>query len=195
MFKLSGIAAHALLISKPHYTFCINKIIQFSSIEAYFLFVRTIICLLVLIPVALLKPHHPHHHKSHYQESTSYSPTASKTSAHNFLGGAASFATSVAGGAAGFAAVAFNGAGNFASGVTKTVVGSTVQGAELAIDTAHAGAKGAVDVAKVGVEEAAVIGQNITQPIFPGTRWCGAGNKAKNDTEVGLFKDSDHCCM
>jgi Phospholipase A2 len=151
----------------------------------------------VLIPVALSKPHHSHHKSHHHQqqESTYSTSPAPSVSAHSFLGGGANIATSAAADPAGFAASAFNVAGNFATGVAQTVVGSTVHGAELAIDTAHAGAKGAVDAAKVGVEEAAVIGKNITQPIFPGTRWCGAGNKAKNDTEVGLFKDSDHCCM
>ncbi|XP_033210063.1 uncharacterized protein LOC117168481 [Belonocnema kinseyi] len=32
------------------------------------------------------------------------------------------------------------------------------------------------------------------QAIYPGTLWCGAGNKAKSDEEIGFFKDTDVCC-
>ena len=28
----------------------------------------------------------------------------------------------------------------------------------------------------------------------PGTRWCGAGTRAKTDSELGLFKGADMCC-
>lgn len=30
--------------------------------------------------------------------------------------------------------------------------------------------------------------------IYPGTLWCGDGNQAKNEHEVGLFRSTDICC-
>nr|CAD7398706.1 unnamed protein product [Timema cristinae] len=29
---------------------------------------------------------------------------------------------------------------------------------------------------------------------FNGTRWCGAGNVARNNKDIGLFTDTDNCC-
>ncbi|XP_011687555.1 PREDICTED: phospholipase A2 large subunit-like [Wasmannia auropunctata] len=30
--------------------------------------------------------------------------------------------------------------------------------------------------------------------IFPGTKWCGDGDIAANDTDLGKFKEVDACC-
>ncbi|CAG2164291.1 unnamed protein product [Oppiella nova] len=30
--------------------------------------------------------------------------------------------------------------------------------------------------------------------IFPGTKWCGAGNIAEHENDFGSEKDTDHCC-
>lgn len=30
--------------------------------------------------------------------------------------------------------------------------------------------------------------------IYPGTRWCGDGDKAKSDDDLGTFEDTDKCC-
>eukprot|EP00794_Sanderia_malayensis_P003914 gene3914-4456_t len=30
--------------------------------------------------------------------------------------------------------------------------------------------------------------------IFPGTLWCGMGNKAENDEQLGTYADLDSCC-
>lgn len=32
------------------------------------------------------------------------------------------------------------------------------------------------------------------QIIFPGTLWCGGGDKAKSDDDLGRLKDTDACC-
>jgi Phospholipase A2 len=77
----------------------------------------------------------------------------------------------------------------------KLVAGAIKKGVVYGIKKVKAGAKGVVKVVKIGARELRVIGHNFTQPIFPGTRWCGSGNKAYNATELGLFKNSDLCCM
>lgn len=30
--------------------------------------------------------------------------------------------------------------------------------------------------------------------IYPGTLWCGSGNQARSEHEVGLFRNTDICC-
>ncbi|KAJ8910827.1 hypothetical protein NQ315_015562 [Exocentrus adspersus] len=30
--------------------------------------------------------------------------------------------------------------------------------------------------------------------IYPGTKWCGAGNIAENDNDFGTHRDTDKCC-
>ncbi|XP_049819242.1 phospholipase A2-like [Aethina tumida] len=30
--------------------------------------------------------------------------------------------------------------------------------------------------------------------IYPGTKWCGAGNIADNNSDLGLHRDTDKCC-
>ncbi|KAJ8964745.1 hypothetical protein NQ314_004676 [Rhamnusium bicolor] len=30
--------------------------------------------------------------------------------------------------------------------------------------------------------------------IYPGTKWCGAGNIAANNTDFGTHRDTDKCC-
>lgn len=30
--------------------------------------------------------------------------------------------------------------------------------------------------------------------IYPGTLWCGGGNQARSEHEVGLFRNTDICC-
>jgi Phospholipase A2 len=77
----------------------------------------------------------------------------------------------------------------------KLVAGAIKKGFVYGIKKVKAGAKGVVKVFKVGAREVRVVSHNFTQPIFPGTRWCGAGNKAYNATDLGLFSKSDLCCM
>ncbi|XP_067015346.2 phospholipase A2 isoform X3 [Anabrus simplex] len=36
--------------------------------------------------------------------------------------------------------------------------------------------------------------KDALRPIFPGTLWCGPGDRAKSLEDVGLFKGSDSCC-
>lgn len=33
-----------------------------------------------------------------------------------------------------------------------------------------------------------------TRMIFPGTLWCGPGNIAKNESDLGMFAGTDRCC-
>ncbi|XP_067135816.1 phospholipase A2-like [Centruroides vittatus] len=40
---------------------------------------------------------------------------------------------------------------------------------------------------------------NVSDPlegllIFPGTKWCGRGDRAENDSDLGIFKKTDSCC-
>ncbi|XP_023219933.1 phospholipase A2-like [Centruroides sculpturatus] len=40
---------------------------------------------------------------------------------------------------------------------------------------------------------------NVSDPlqgvaIVPGTKWCGRGDRAKNDSDLGIFKKTDSCC-
>ncbi|CAH1968866.1 unnamed protein product [Acanthoscelides obtectus] len=30
--------------------------------------------------------------------------------------------------------------------------------------------------------------------IYPGTKWCGAGNIAENEDDFGVYRDTDKCC-
>ncbi|XP_049879688.1 phospholipase A2-like [Pectinophora gossypiella] len=39
-----------------------------------------------------------------------------------------------------------------------------------------------------------IIMQERINLIFPGTKWCGAGNIADGDEDLGPSKDTDRCC-
>ncbi|GAB1865748.1 phospholipase A2 [Camponotus japonicus] len=36
--------------------------------------------------------------------------------------------------------------------------------------------------------------KNLKHGILPGTLWCGLGNIARNDSELGLYSEMDTCC-
>ncbi|KAK3585352.1 hypothetical protein CHS0354_004623 [Potamilus streckersoni] len=36
--------------------------------------------------------------------------------------------------------------------------------------------------------------RNKNKVIFPGTKWCGIGSKAKNDGDLGDYNETDKCC-
>lgn len=36
--------------------------------------------------------------------------------------------------------------------------------------------------------------KNGSRFIFPGTKWCGPGNIADNDNDLGHWEDTDKCC-
>lgn len=38
-------------------------------------------------------------------------------------------------------------------------------------------------------------GSFVIRDDVPGTRWCGRGNIAYNDTEYGVYRGLDKCCM
>lgn len=179
---------------------------------------RSIICLLVLIPIALselqlpetLPPCSSSSGDSKCVNDYVYYEVADDvfTGANNLdntLGGTVDFQT-------------FSGSNNIAfsapiagqptkplsiisdlfSGITKRVkivAGAIKKGVVYVIKKVKAGAKGVVKVFKVGAREIRVVVHNFTQPIYPGTRWCGPGDKAYNSTDLGVFKDSDSCCM
>lgn len=36
--------------------------------------------------------------------------------------------------------------------------------------------------------------KNGSRVIFPGTKWCGPGNTAEHDNDLGHFEETDKCC-
>ncbi|XP_059481972.1 uncharacterized protein LOC132200494 [Neocloeon triangulifer] len=84
-------------------------------------------------------------------------------------------------------------AGKAKEGV-EVIAEKTKEGTEGVVAKAKEGTKDAIHAVKVGAKETWVVISDPTQPIFPGTRWCGAGTKADNVTDVGVFSTVDYCC-
>ncbi|CAB3365189.1 Hypothetical predicted protein [Cloeon dipterum] len=112
----------------------------------------------------------------------------------NFASTAAKEAKSVSKSVTGQARQGAGSLANKAKQGVDVIAEKAKEGAVTVVDKAAEGAKGAVNVAQVGAEETLVVISDPTQPIFPGTRWCGAGTKADNVTDVGVFKKVDKCC-
>ncbi|KAG8177245.1 hypothetical protein JTE90_028700 [Oedothorax gibbosus] len=74
------------------------------------------------------------------------------------------------------------------------VIGILASVAILAFSTAAQGHESFEDedtVLEGAPEMQEADGWNI---IYPGTKWCGPGDRAKNDDDLGYHEDTDRCC-